>query len=209
MRDLLIIQIAPDIKYYYFLDKDKINNYQFITCLSRVKFPVLSAKKKIKYIVKGPKADISYLHETNPLNPAQIEEQAEIRIAGWKNQFHVENMIDDDFSRELKEAFDINIRIVIEMITYCLQNNFRPVLVIPPVSEVLNNKYSRKFVKGVLYNNIKKANQQNIPVLDYLYDKRLQDSRYYINADLLNKTGRELFTGIVLADLQELGYLKK
>lgn len=194
-------------KYYYFLDKERINNYSTMKYITKVKIPVLSASKKILHIIKDTKADNSYTLATNPYTPEQTEKQAEIRINGWKKQFGLNNMITGDFSDSLQKAFDNNIKTVNEMIAFCLENNFRPVLLVPPVSSILNSKYSKSFMDDVLYKNIKKANTQSVPLLDYLYDERFQDYNLYINADLLNTTGRKKLTQAVIEDLRKISYV--
>lgn len=62
---------------------------------------------------------------------------------------------------------------------------------------------SKEFMEVFLYENIRQANKKNIPVLDYIYDERFQDSELYINVDFLNGRGRKLFTKTVLDDLKK------
>lgn len=194
-------------KYYYFLDKERINNYSTVKYLTKVKFTVLSAKKKILHIIKDTKADNSYTLAANPFTPEQVEKQAEIRINGWKKQFGLNNMITGDFSDMLRKAFENNVKTVNEIIAFCLENNYRPVLLVPPVSSMLNSKYSKSFTNEVLYENIKKANTQRVPLLDYLYDERFQAYNLYINSDLLNTEGRKKLTQAVIEDLRKISYL--
>ncbi len=198
---------VSNVKYYYFLDREKINNFSKLKHITRVKLPVLSAQKRILHLIRDVKADDSITLSANPYSKEQVEKQADVRISGWKKQFGLKNMLDCDFSEQLKTDFEKNVRIVNEMIAFCLENNFKPVLIVPPVSEVLNNKYSKSFMNGFLYENIKKANTQKIPLLDYLYDERFQDHNLYINSDLMNKRGRDIFTQSVMEDLRKLLYL--
>ena len=90
------------------------------------------------------------------------------------------------------------------MISFCQSHGWRPVIVIPPLSDVMKKEFSREFMSAVLYDNVREANTPEIPVLDYLYDERFGDYRLYGNADFLNKDGRRLFTQTVLHDLEKM-----
>lgn len=105
--------------------------------------------------------------------------------------------------------FDATTCLVNEMIAYCLEHSFRPVIIVPPTSSIINNLLSKQFMKKMLYDNIERANTKKAPVLDYLYDERFQDYELYINSDMLNKAGREKFTRVIVKDLKELGLIRR
>ena len=93
-------------------------------------------------------------------------------------------------------------QILTDIIEFCLSKGLKPVLVVTPVSGIMNTHLSDAFMKKVLYDNINMANKLNVPVLDYMRDERFADAGYYCNsADLLNKTGRRMFTNIVVKDI--------
>jgi len=99
-------------------------------------------------------------------------------LDGWIKQFELEDTIKNNFSDKILKNFERTTNLVTEMIDYCLKNNFRPVLVTTPVSEILNNRMSNEFIQSFLCNNIKKANIQNVPFLDYLHDNLFKIINY-------------------------------
>jgi hypothetical protein len=196
-------------KYYYFLDPKNILGFTKYKYLKRVIFPILSSQKNIFRIFKDVSLQKLYDQDKNFMKKEQIHADATARVEGWKKQFNLESTIENDLPDEILNMFGRTTELLNEIIEYCLNNNFRPVIVVPPTSAIINNLLSEKFMKKVLYDNIQKANKREIPVLDYLYDERFQDEALYINSDMLNKTGREKFTQVVLDDLKQLGVIGK
>ena len=92
------------------------------------------------------------------------------------------------------------------MIEFCIKNNYRPVIVIPPISDILYNRFSSIFLKKYMYNNIEIANKQKVPVLDYLNDKEFTSKELYQQIDFLNSVGRKKFTNRVISDLKKINY---
>lgn len=190
-----------NIKYYYFLDKKYINCYTKFKYFARVKFPILSAKLKLRHLIKDqPVIDLYAVNESKSYQDVEFE--AKERVNEWCNEFNLVDMRSSTSASHLKEMFDQTTTLLSKMIEFCIEKDFEPILVVPPVSGVLNHLISKEFMEEVLYKNIRQANTRNIPVLDYLYDERFQDYKLYINSDFLNIKGRKLFTKTVLQDLK-------
>ena len=196
-------------KYYHFLDTKAIINYSKFKYLTRIVFPIISARSSVRYIVKDVLKDDSYNQSVNAMTKDQVEKQALNRVEGWKKQFDLNSTVTCNYPDKLKNIFDDTTELVGNMIEYCLKNDFKPVLIIPPTSEIINNMLSKEFIEDVLYSNIIKSNKKCVPVLDYLYDKRFQDYKLYQNADFLNKIGRERFTKVVIDDLEKIGLIRR
>ena len=196
-------------KYYYFLEPKNIIGYNKIKYLTRVVFPVLSNQKNVFRIIKDEPLKNSYNQDRNLMTEVQIHNDALSRVESWKKEFNLKNTIDNNFSDELEKMFQSTMSLLNEMIGYCLDYDFRPVIIVPPTSSIINELLSKQFMKRVLYDNIEGANRKRIPVLDYLYDERFQDHKLYINSDMLNQSGREKFTRVVVTDLKELGLMRR
>lgn len=188
-------------KYYYFLDTKYINGYSKFKYFTRIKYPILAAKRNLKHFIKDQEMDLYETNESN-LTYQDVEKEAKMRIDGWKKQFNLENMSSPNSVKHLENIFINTTKLVSKMIDFCISNGFCPVIVVPPVSKVLNNMISREFMEEVLYKNIRNANTQNIQVCDYLYDERFQNYKLYVNSDFLNKKGRSLLTKTVIEDLK-------
>lgn len=196
-------------KYYYFLEPKNILGYSKLKHLIRVSFPIVSAKTNFLRIIKDVPSASPYTQKSNLMTKHQVQEEASARVLGWQKQFNLKNTKDESSLDVLEGIFESTTNLLNEMIEYCLVHNFKPVIIVPPTSGILNELMSKEFMKKALYDNIEKANRAGVPVLDYLYDVRFQDYEMYINADMLNETGRDKFTKTVIADLEELGYMKE
>lgn len=192
-------------KYYHFLNKYYIINYNKFKYILNVLFPIIKAKKNIRYIVKDIKAYNLYNQDKNLMTKEQVEKDAILRIKGWIKEFEFnDEMSIENISKKVDDSFKKTTKLLKEMIDYCEKNNFKPVIVVPPISNILNNMISKELIKYVLFDKIDKANIKKIPVLNYLYDERFEDYNLYLNSDFLNKTGREKFTKIVVSDLEKI-----
>lgn len=188
-------------KYYHFLDKIYINGYTKFKYFTRIKFPILSAKLKLWHLIKDqPIIDLYVCNESKSYEDIKVE--AKERVKEWCNEFKLVDMKSSTSAIHLKDMFNKTTVLLSEMIEFCIEKNLKPIIVVPPVSGVLNQLISKEFMETVLYKNIRRANTRNIPVLDYLYDERFQDYKLYINSDFLNINGRKLFTKTVLQDLK-------
>lgn len=220
-KDCIVLITLPDLvfgfldyasdrantKYYHFLNLQNINNYSKIKYLARIVFPILTARGNVRYIIKDVPENDSYNQLENLMTKEQVERDALSRVDGWIKQFRLKDTISCDFPSELCNMFEKTTILVNEMMGYCIKNNFRPVLITPPTSKTINDMMSTEFMQGCLYNNINESNKHGVPVLDYLNDERFQDFKLYINSDMLNKTGREKFTKIVINDLEKIGLI--
>ena len=218
-KDCIILITLPDLvfgfldydndnnntKYYNFLDTKEIIHYSKFKYLTRIIFPIIAAKRNIRYILKDVKKDDSFNQSENLMTEEQVEKDALLRVEGWKKQFGLDSTITCNYPKELKNMFSVTTELLSKMIDYCLDNELKPVLIIPPTSKIINDMLSNKFMEECLYNNIKNSNIKGVPVLDYLYDERFEDYKLYINSDMLNKTGREKLTKTVIDDIEKLG----
>ena len=194
-------------KYYSFLNKENILNYSSLKKFLLNYFPLILQPKKLKYILK----DISKENSDSLVfmeNNEEVKKEAQKRINGWMTQFRLLNINNkEELPLDIKNMFIKTQSLLEEMINYSLTNELKPVIVIPPFSNELNNFFSDDFLKEILYSNIEKANKSLIPVLDYLKDSEFQDYHLYMGVDLLNIEGRRLFTNKVITDLKKINYL--
>lgn len=190
---------SSNSRYYFFMDKDKILNYSRLKKILYVDMPILKSWKNFIRIFLRKK-EIKFIINT----PNNAENEALLRINGWKKQFNLKNLLDKKSASYLKDEFENVKTILLDMIEFSLEHNWRPIIVIPPASVFLTKKISDEFMKEVLYGNIRFLKDKRIPILDYWKDDRLNDYKLYINSDFLNEKGSKLFTEIVLEDIKKL-----
>jgi len=191
-------------RYYHFLNSCDILNYSTLKSFIIKQIPLFQGKIHLRSLIRDIPSSNIFAQDCNYLSEVSVVAEASARINGWVKEFGLKNTSDTELPEELLLMFKSTTNLVDQIIRYCIDNGLKPLLVIPPTSAVLNNLLSKEFIKKVLYDNIEKSNNQNIPVLDYLYDERFQDYSLYVNSDMLNRTGREKFIKVVIADLQAL-----
>lgn len=190
---------SSNSRYYFFMDKDKILNYSRLKKFLYVDMPILKSWKNFIRIFLRKKEIKSIVN-----TPNNAEKEALLRINGWKKQFNLKNLLDKKSASYLKDEFENVKTILLDMIEFSLEHNWRPIIIIPPASVFFTEKISDEFMKEVLYDNIRFLKDKQIPILDYWKDDRLNDYKLYINSDFLNEKGSKLFTEIVLEDIKKL-----
>lgn len=195
---------SSNSRYYFFMDKDKILNYSRLKKILYVDMPILKSWKNFIRIFLRKK-EIKFIINT----PNNAENEALLRINGWKKQFNLKSLLDKKSANYLKDEFENVKTILLDMIEFSLEHNWRPIIVIPPASVFLTKKISDEFMKEVLYDNIKFLKDKQIPILNYWKDNRLNDYKLYINSDFLNEKGSKLFTKIVLEDIKKLDKVQR
>jgi hypothetical protein len=133
-----------------------------------------------------------------------IERDANKFINSWKQQFSISDL-DAPVSEKNLECIAYNTNVLSEMIDFCLERSFKPVIVLPPASRALRSKFSGTFRETYIYSFVRKANFRHVPFLNYFDDERFDDNKLFFNSFFLNKKGRELFTKTILRDVMESG----
>jgi len=195
-------------EYVKFLKKSILGEEYSIWRYTRSRFPVIFHPRLVVSCVKrlcGFKFPNSLTSlENNSLAETEVILEAEKRCKSWCKQFGLANTIDNSIPKELDEVFVITRRLLTDMIQFCLDNGLKPILVVTPVSKIMNDRLGDDFIKCVLFDNISKANKQNVPLMNYLGDERFGDYHlYHNNADFLNARGRRLFTEILVSDTKQ------
>lgn len=212
IADLVFARLGKGLyrpeRYPLLLNKDSLGrDYSYFNYI-RNRFPlffnVRALMQIVKTLYKGTNNGYDLLKE-NKLNYEQTLQQARKRCASWCRQFGLKDTLSDEIPLELAKEFMETRTVLTRMIQFCLDNGFNPILVVTPVSKAMNECLSAAFIDKVLFDNIRKANIQNVPLLNYLRDERFQDiSLYANNADFLNARGRKLFTNVLLNDTKNL-----
>jgi hypothetical protein len=190
-----------NMKYYLLLDYTLIINYSYRKHI-RIAYPLLSSPiEAIKRLIKDVPADNRLSLTTNPMSPEEIEEDAAKWINGWKQQFSISEL-DAPVSEQNRDCIAYNTNLLAEMISFCLERNLKPVLVLPPTTKALSSKLSESFRESYIYSIIRNANTHQVPFLNYLVDARFSDNELFFNSFFLNVKGRKVFTQTVLSDLK-------
>lgn len=132
-----------------------------------------------------------------------FEADAIKRMSSWQKEFSIL-----DFSYPLtlvnKDAYDDGVEILNQMIIYCKEHDFIPVVILPPVHKALSSQFDNKKKSLYIESFVSAALKgQNIKFLDYFNDESFS-SKMFANSFILNEKGAKLFTKTVLKDLNIL-----
>lgn len=168
--------------------------------LKYLKYPLLYNKKAVRYILRDVKPDTRYQITEQPLMRLDLEQNAKKWINGWLMEFNLRHLLDVKDERWTK-YYDEAITLNKQMVDYCLERGLKPVFLCVPMTRHLSSLFPEEFSKFMVKVFVEKANERNIPFLDYTCDAQFQDDNLYFDSFFLNLRGRKLFTRRVLKDL--------
>lgn len=185
-------------RYYYFMKKNEIPNYTLWRKIKYVIFPIVESLRNIVHCV---------YHRGTPIieHSASIEyaeDQTNQRIEGWKKQFALKNLQDQEALDHLQQNIKAAAQVLEQIISFVRTNEVQPILLIPPFSAVINKKISDEFLQGIIYTPLKEY-AKGVPLLDYIRDDRFQDYKLYQNGDFMNEEGRKVFMPVLWHDIQQ------
>ena len=197
------------MKYVKFdIQGEPVQPYMFKQAQRYANYPILFKKQAIKALIKyflGRDKKFGERPETqldlNPMSKEELEMDAKRWIDGWKRQFGISDF-DSPLTKENEEGRVYRIKLMQTLIDFCTERGYKPVYIIPPVTEHLAKYYTPKFEETYIYGYLKEVNR-DVLTLDYSKDKefRFNDDLFF-NSFFLNKKGRKLFTRRVLKDLK-------
>ncbi|WP_165051611.1 MULTISPECIES: hypothetical protein [unclassified Adlercreutzia] len=185
--------------YYHFLPREDIREYSPLIALQERMLPVLSSKRALLSVVRDASV-------TTPVRQCTSEEEREEEALcmeqAWCRNFGLENLKDAAPAERMASEFEVNRKYLREIVEQIRVIGAKPALVIPPMTDVMLNRFSDAFLKAFMYDNIVKSGV-DAPVLDYLRDERfIRRHEFFLDSELLNGSGSSEFTRIVLNDLE-------
>lgn len=182
------------IKYYDLLLKKEMPDYNYKQYIKDYKFPLFFHPQKLKSILRDRDKDNRMMLDSNPMTKEQIAEDATFWIKDcWDKEFGIDIQDMKPLSGENKDSIEKNIQILSDMITYCIENEFKPVITILPTTIALRNKFSDEFIKRYIIDNIYRAiDGRQVLFLNYMDEAILQKDEYYINSFFMNRTGAKI-----------------
>ena len=190
--DRYFTMLAPESIWPFSLEK--YNKMMDIKNNPKRYYPVAALRKDLVHILKKDTREYS-------ISPNQFEQDALSRIEGWKSEFSIL-----DFSNPMrlhnKDMFETGVGVLREMIEFCREREYKPVIVIPPVTKQLAEKLPTYARKKYMYEFVREGNVAQIPLLDYFDDVRFQKEEWFRDSLLMNNEGAKVFTKQVMIDAQ-------
>ncbi len=196
------------MKYVRFnLQGEPIQPHLFKEAQRYANYPILLGKPAVKAIVKHflgmdkPKGiSPETQSEHNPMSPDELEADAQRWVDGWKQQFGIADF-DAPLTEKNLKGREYRVLLMQTLVDFCTERGYKPVFVIPPVTEHLAKHYTPKFEETYIYGYLKSVNR-DVPTFDYSKDASFRNNDdLYFNSFFLNRKGRKLFTRQVLADI--------
>lgn len=200
--------INDAIKYVKFdTQGEPIEPHLYGEALRMATYPILFGKPAIKALIKyilGRDISLDVFSqaqaEHNPMNTEQLEVDAKRWIDGWKLQFGISDF-DAPLTPNNEKGRAYRIRLMQTLVDFCMERGYKPVYVIPPVTEHLAQYYTPEFEATYIYGYLKSVNRE-VVTLDYSKDAEFrQNDDLFFNSFFLNERGRKMFTRKVLKDL--------
>jgi hypothetical protein len=166
-----------------------------------IKYPLFIKPLAIRYLIRDQEKNKTLLISDQIMQPEELNVDADRWLYGFQREFGVEDF-SAPLTEEHKECLDKMVKLISDMIDFCIERELHPVLISLPVTKHFSSVFSPVAREQYLYSMIRQANKRDILYLDYYYDERFQDPQYYFNSFFFNLRGRKLFTKKVLQDLK-------
>lgn len=182
-----------------------IQPYMYKKARCYAEYPILfgkpAVKALIKYLVGRDRSHVisNANLDCNPMTEAELEIDAARWMEGWKRQFSISNF-EAPLTDENQQGREYRIELMRQLVDFCVERDYQPVYVIPPVTEYLAKKFTPKFRQLYIYDYLKQVDR-DVKLLDYFDSKELMDKDLYFNSFFFNRLGRKLFTKRMLTDL--------
>lgn len=153
-------------------------------------YPIIAMISDVKHLLFGKKKTII----------TDLETDADNWIASWKKEFSIYNL-HNSFALINKDRFNDSVIALKSILSFCVNHDFKPVIVIPPMTRHLSLKFDDTIRKRFIYDFIQDANIVDARVLDYINHPILSVDVNFMNSFLINKRGANLLTKQVIKDL--------
>jgi hypothetical protein len=198
-----------DVKYYALLHPAVIYDYDFAIGrkistgkpnLIYMAIKRLSLKSLFTFLLSLIRPHRSML-SNNPLKGEALVRDAEIRIKNWMKQFDISDLYSECVSENNQRAITYNIELLVDIVNFCLERDYKPVIVLPPATKALQSKIPVVFRELYIYSLLNDDVLKNILFLNYFDNEQFLDDNLFFNSFFLNSRGSKLFTKQIIADI--------
>jgi len=186
-------------KYFHILDSALVDDYSSVA--QRRIHPFRSnPKEALKRLVKDVPSCSMYSYNLQCKTEDEFTVSAQNWIDFWKNQFGIDDL-DAPLSEGNVKGRKCRIKTMKDIISFCLERDLCPIIVIPPVNKALAQHLTLDFMKNYIETFVSEVCDANVSVLNYLKDDRFSNNNFYKDAFIMNNVGGKKFTEQLLTDL--------
>jgi hypothetical protein len=137
----------------------------------------------------------------NIKNDEQFSIDSQNWMQSWMRQFELTDL-SATFTGRNKMEYDKSVALFAEIIDYCLENGFNPVVVIPPMHYSLASRFSSSDRENLIDSFVNKVNTRHVFYFNMMDDVEFtNDKSLFRNSYYLNEKGSKIFTSYLLAKL--------
>ena len=208
-------------RYYAYLDKEYLRGFSYETLINSKYLPVLrSGEYLFKDLIKDQTMDVGGMMVEAAEVPAEetasaaedtagtetarkakdeeLRSHANGRAQSWRSGYMVTG---DRF-------MEGNRQLLTDMVNYCKEQGWKPLLVTTPVYYTLNEAFTEDELETFYFENVRAvAEETGVPYWDMSHDEVFSyEPFYYDNSDHMIKEGREAYFAVYLEYLKSIGY---
>lgn len=190
-----------NLKYYTFLHPATIFDFDENEREKALQKKGHSRKAIVKYVVKkffsNKKNRVKRLFKA-----VNYKKDALMWVNNWKKQFQIEDL-NATLTNEHIEERKLRQNLLREMVSFCLERNLRPVLVMPPLHRELRALFTSAFVKNYIDDFVFPVLTDRVEFWNYSTSDFFDNDKYFDNSLYMSKKGAVLFTNILIERLQK------
>ena len=192
-------------KYYKILNMGEIDGYSLLEAIRARHLPILYSWKNFFRFFRDVRLDNEYQLEVNENDQEAVEADADKRCRAWMHEFAFADLCDASQGKRFTNTFVYTIGIVGEMVAWCKERGFKPILVNIPVASQMVRGFSQEFLNVFYYGNIIKITQKyGVGFIDLQKNEKLSDYLLYLDSCRLNKMGRKIITKLLLEEARKV-----
>lgn len=187
-------------RYYPFLHRAFLNDFDKKFYSVYVQNPKGLWKSHWKDVLCSSLRKDRYKIAKNPLNVKGMILSADNYIKSWSLEFCWDNLDILSIPDNIRDNLAYNKNVISQIVIFCKERNIKPIIILTPISRQLYEKFSDTFRQVCIYDVI---NDVNVVFLNYIQKSEVIQHKFFVDALCLNKTGRRVFTKMVLSDIQK------
>ncbi len=191
-------------KYLKVLSMKETGTYNLFRVVRAKFFPVLYSWKNFLRFYRDIRPNNELQCKVNENDREAVEADANIRCLSWMQEFGLNNLSDGTQGRKYEKAFDYTTNIVKEMVIWCQNKGYLPVIVNLPVTKEMERQFSQEFLDAFYYNHLDRIIQDTgVKCIDLQKNEKLSDYLLFLDSCRLNKAGREVVSRILLKSIEK------
>ena len=202
-------QLNEGLKHYDFMPRKAKKDWKFKEYLKHhlPLFPldIRRAARIIRDV--RPMNDIVDLYPSRVYTKEEVEKKAQSMADTWKRLFQLKDLKTAISNEKNLNEVNTNRKYVEQMMDFCKEHHFIPIIVIPPFIKHLNDYFSSDFINSTLGPIFNSAKNRNVNIYDFRTEPLFQENSglYADGFFCLNKYGSEKFVKMLLSRMKEDG----